>query len=135
MEPIGRRRWGIAEADIPSQSSHCALPCHETAHILNAGDPDARGRVMVFFVDPAGPCDVTVTARRTLHLRCNDLKNPAPTPCNTDYASVSNPMSRSCCNTRGSIHVTPSVKPVFNNGLCTDVTADCRTVPAGTQSN
>jgi hypothetical protein len=44
----------------------------------------------VFFVDrePVGPYNVTVAARRTLHLRFNDLKNPAPIPYDTDYASV-----------------------------------------------
>ncbi|MGE3146603.1 MAG: sensory rhodopsin transducer, partial [Pseudorhodoplanes sp.] len=29
-----------------------------------------------------------VPARRTLHLRFNDLKHPAPIPLDTDYASV-----------------------------------------------
>ena len=37
----------------------------------------------------AGPyIRVSVEARRTLHLRFNDLKDPAPVPRDTDYASV-----------------------------------------------
>jgi hypothetical protein len=92
MEPIGRKRWAIAEGYIPSESSfsHGALISHETASILNASDRDAHVRVTVFFVDrePVGPYNVTVGARRTLHLRFNDLKDPAPIPCDTDYASV-----------------------------------------------
>jgi hypothetical protein len=31
---------------------------------------------------------VTVGARRTLHLRFNDLKEPVAVPCDTDYSSV-----------------------------------------------
>lgn len=92
MEPIGRKRWAIAEGYIPSQSSYSdrARISHETACILNAGDRDAHVRITVFFVDrePIGPYNVTVGARRTLHLRFNDLKDPAPLPCDTDYASV-----------------------------------------------
>lgn len=92
MEPIGRKRWAIAEGYIPSQSSYSdrALISHETACILNAGDREAHVRITVFFVDrePVGPYKVSVGARRTLHLRFNDLKDPAPIPCDTDYASV-----------------------------------------------
>jgi hypothetical protein len=92
MEPIGRRRWAIAEGYIPSQSSFTdrALISHETACILNANDQAAHVRITVFFADrdPVGPYNVTVAARRTLHLRFNDLKDPAPIPRDTDYASV-----------------------------------------------
>ena len=40
MEPIGCKRWAIAEGYIPSQSSFSdrTLISHETACILNAGD-------------------------------------------------------------------------------------------------
>jgi hypothetical protein len=92
MESIGRRRWAIAEGYIPSQSSFSepALSSHETACILNAGDQAAHIRITVFFADrePVGPYRVTVEARRTLHLRFNDLKDPSPIPRDTDYASV-----------------------------------------------
>ncbi|MGH6670486.1 MAG: sensory rhodopsin transducer [Xanthobacteraceae bacterium] len=92
MDAIGRRRWAIAEGYIPSQSSFAdrALMSHETACILNAGDTEANVRITVFFADrePAGPYRVTVPPRRTLHLRFNDLKDPAPIPRDTDYSSV-----------------------------------------------
>jgi len=92
MEPIGRKRWAIAEGYIPSQSSFSdrALISHETACILNASDREAHVRITVFFADrePVGPYRVTVAARRTLHLRFNDLKDPAPIPRDTDYSSV-----------------------------------------------
>jgi hypothetical protein len=92
MEPIGRRRWAIAEGYIPSQSSFSdpALVSHETACILNAGDEEAHVLITIFFTDrePVGPYRVTVPAHRTLHLRFNDLKEPAAIPHDTDYSSV-----------------------------------------------
>jgi hypothetical protein len=92
MEAIGRRRWAIAEGYIPSESafSDRALISHETACILNAGDREARIEITILFADrePVGPYKVTVGARRTLHLRFNDLKEPALVPRDTDYASI-----------------------------------------------
>jgi hypothetical protein len=92
MEAIGRRRWAIAEGYIPSESafSDRALISHETACILNAGNREARVEITILFADrePVGPYKVTVGARRTLHLRFNDLKDPAPVPRDTDYASI-----------------------------------------------
>jgi hypothetical protein len=92
MESIGRKRWAIAEGYIPSQSSFTdrALASHETACILNAGDRDAHVTITIYFADreSAGPYRVTVAARRTLHLRFDDLKEPALVPRDTDYSSV-----------------------------------------------
>ena len=92
MEAIGRRRWAIPEGYIPSESSYSdrELVSHETACILNAADHDAHVTITIFFADrePVGPYRVTVAARRTLHLRFNDLNDPQPIPRDTDYASV-----------------------------------------------
>jgi hypothetical protein len=81
MEAIGRKRWAIREGYIPSQSSFSdrALVSHETACIINAGDNDAHVTITIFFTDrePVGRYRVTVAARRTLHLRFNDLDDPA----------------------------------------------------------
>jgi len=92
MQSIGRRRWSIAEGYIPSQSSFAdrALISHETACILNANDEAAHISITVFFADrePVGPYRVTVAPRRTLHLRFNDLKEPASIPRDTDFSSV-----------------------------------------------
>lgn len=89
---IGRTTWAIAEGYIPSQSvaETRELVSHETACILNAGDADARVEITVYFKDrePIGPYIVEVAARRTLHLRFNDLDDPAPIPRDTDYATV-----------------------------------------------
>jgi hypothetical protein len=92
MESLGRNRWAIAEGYIPSQSSFTdrALVSHETACILNASDRDAHVTIIIFFAnrEPVGPYRVTVAARRTLHLRFDDLKEPAVVPRDTDYSSV-----------------------------------------------
>lgn len=90
--PIGKRRWAIAEGYIPawSNGSEPEFTSHETFCVLNAGDEDARLEVTVFFEDrePVGPYRVTVPARRTKHLRFNELDDPEPIPQGTDYASL-----------------------------------------------
>ena len=92
MDPLGKKRWAIAEGWIPEDSTGPApeLTSHETACILNASDRDARVEITVFFADrdPIGPYEVTVPARRTKHVRFNDLDAPEPVPKGTDYASV-----------------------------------------------
>lgn len=92
MNEIGKRVWAIAEGYIPSQSvsNDRALLSHETACLLNAAEQEAHVEITVYFADrePVGPYRVTVPAKRTLHLRFNDLKDPAPIPLDTDYASV-----------------------------------------------
>lgn len=66
------------------------MTSHETACLLNAGDRDAHVEITVFFSDqePVGPYRITVPARRTWHLRFNELRDPAPIPRDTDYASL-----------------------------------------------
>ena len=91
-EPIGRRRWAIAEGYIPPESTGegRALESHETACILNAGDREAHVEITIFFADrePAGPYRLTVPARRTMHVRFNELRDPEPVPKGTDYSSL-----------------------------------------------
>jgi len=90
--PIGRTRWAIAEGYIPGWSHGPApeMESHETVCILNAGDEDAQVRITVFFEDrePAGPYLFTIPARRTRHLRFNEMKVPEPVPRETPFASV-----------------------------------------------
>ena len=93
MSPaIGHRRWAIAEGYIPPSSTgpEPQMTSHETASMLNASDDDATVQITVYFSDrePAGPYRMTVPARRTLHVRFNELENPEPVPRDTDYASV-----------------------------------------------
>lgn len=92
MTEIGCRRWAIAEGYIPGQSSFDdpALISHEAACLLNAGERDANVTIMLYFADrdPVGPYRVLVPARRTLHLRFNDIDDPEPVPRDTPYSSV-----------------------------------------------
>lgn len=92
MTAVGATRWAIAEGYIPpgSTGEGPAFLSHETMCLLNAGDSDAEVSVTVYFADrePAGPYRITVPARRTKHVRFNDLTDPEPVPLGTDYASV-----------------------------------------------
>ena len=82
-DPIGYRRWAIAEGRLPGHGS-------ETACILNVSDDDAHVALTVYYADrePTGPYGVTGPARRTLHLHLDQLYEPEPIPRETDYASV-----------------------------------------------
>ena len=66
------------------------MQSHETACLLNVSDREAHVEITIFFADrdPVGPYRLTVGARRTRHVRFNDLTDPAPIPIATDYASV-----------------------------------------------
>lgn len=92
MKAFGVTRWAIPEGYIPSESTgpEPAMTSHETACLLNTSDQEAHVEILVYFVDrePVGPYRVTVPPRRTIHLRFNDLKDPAPIPRDTDYASL-----------------------------------------------
>jgi hypothetical protein len=90
--PIGRRRWAIAEGYLPAWSNgqEPQLTSHETVCLLNAGPNDANLTITIYFADrePAGPYHVRVPARRTRHLRFNELRDPEPIPVDTDFASL-----------------------------------------------
>jgi len=91
-KPIGHTRWAIAEGYIPSESNgpEPQFTSHETACLLNTSDRDAHVEITIYFSDkePVGPHQVTVPARRTMHLRFNELTDSTPIPVDTDYASV-----------------------------------------------
>jgi hypothetical protein len=82
-DPIGYRRWAIAEGHLSDDDA-------ETACILNASADDAHIVLTVFFADraPCGPYRLTVPALRTLHMRYAELAEPEPIPHDTDYSSV-----------------------------------------------
>lgn len=90
--PIGRTRWAIAEGYIPAWSNGPApqFTSHETACLLNASDQPAEVRITVYFEDrePAGPYRIAVPARRTKHIRFNELEDPESIPVDTPFASV-----------------------------------------------
>lgn len=90
--PIGAKVWAIAEGYIPEASTGHGpeFESHETACILNASSQDAHIKLTIFFKDrdPAGPYRITVPARRTVHMRFNDLAEPEKLPRGKGYASL-----------------------------------------------
>ncbi|EDY20894.1 protein of unknown function DUF1362 [Chthoniobacter flavus Ellin428] len=66
------------------------MESHEAACFLNAAETDAHILITVFFEkrEPVGPYRLTVPARRTLHVRFNNLTDPEPIPRDTPYASL-----------------------------------------------
>ena len=89
---IGKTRWAIAEGYLPpgGRGDDPAEASHETACLLNTSGRDAHVEITVYFSDrePAGPYHVVVPARRTRHVRFDQLCDPEPIPRGTDYASV-----------------------------------------------
>jgi hypothetical protein len=57
---------------------------------VNAGDRDANVEITIYYSDrePVGPYKLTVPARRTRHVRFNNLRDPEPIPRDTDFSSV-----------------------------------------------
>jgi hypothetical protein len=92
MPVIGKKLWALPEGYIPSGTTGKgrALESHETACMLNAGDRDAHVSITVYFHDraPVGPYRVSVPAKRTFHVRFNDLEEPAPVPRDTGFSTV-----------------------------------------------
>jgi hypothetical protein len=92
MEAIGSKVWAIPEGCLPSGGikGDPALEPHEATCILNTGDSDADVVLTLYFTDrePTGPYRLTVGARRTVHVRINDLSDPEPVPRDTPYASL-----------------------------------------------
>jgi hypothetical protein len=93
-ESIGRRVWAIAEGYIPAGSTgpEPEMLSHETLCVLNAGTEDAHLEITIYYSDrdPVGPYRETVPARRTSHIRINELDDPEPVPLGQDYAVVVN---------------------------------------------
>jgi hypothetical protein len=91
MRALGCRRWAIAEGYLPGWGhGPDELVSHETVCILNTSDEDAHVTITAFFADrePAGPFRLTVRARRTAHVRLDELDDPERIPRKTDFASV-----------------------------------------------
>jgi hypothetical protein len=89
---VGVKEWVIAEGYIPPES-HGPEPemlSHETVCLLNAGDRDANVEITIYYSDrePVGPYKLTVPARRTRHVRFNNLRDPEPIPRDTDFSSI-----------------------------------------------
>ena len=91
-EAVGVKVWVIAEGYIPAESTGPSpqMTSHETVCLLNSSDREAHVEITVYYSDrdPVGPYKVNIPARRTRHVRFNDLKGPEPIPRDTDFSSV-----------------------------------------------
>lgn len=92
MTVLGARRWAIPEGYLPGESHgpEPQMTSHGSLCILNTSDHPAHLKLRIYFSDrePAGPYRKEVPARRTLHLRFNNLRDPEPVPRETDFSSV-----------------------------------------------
>lgn len=89
---IGSKRWAIPEGYIPGKSTgeQPEMTSHDSISILNAGEAQANIEITVFFADrePIGPFHCSVAARRSRHIRYNELDDPASIPKATEYSSL-----------------------------------------------
>lgn len=92
FKAIGHKRWAIAEGYIPKTSNgpEPEMTSHESICVLNVSDQEAHLQVWIFYSDhePVGPYEITVAARRTKHVRFNNLTDPEPVPRGTEYSSL-----------------------------------------------
>jgi hypothetical protein len=92
VRALGKKRWAIAEGYIPAWSNgpEPEMLSHECVCFLNTGEVAAQVQLFIFFKDrePAGPYQFEVGARRTLHVRFNDLQTPEPVPLKTDFSCL-----------------------------------------------
>ncbi len=90
--PIGRTIWAVPEGYLPdwSHGPEPEMRSHGSVSMLNAGDQDADVRITVYFADrePVGPYRLTAPARRSTHVRFNQLDDPEPVPTATEFSSV-----------------------------------------------
>jgi hypothetical protein len=87
---IGKKYWVIAEGYIPGKSigPKPLMESHESACILNCSGSSAHVKIYIYYSDrePVGPYEIEVEAKRTKHVRFNNL-NPH-IPKDTEYSSV-----------------------------------------------
>ncbi|MEW6116536.1 MAG: sensory rhodopsin transducer [Nitrospirota bacterium] len=92
MKTIGRTTWAIPGGHIPLRSTgpEPDFTINDELCILNAGRQDAKVEITVFYADrdPVGPYRLTVPARRTRHVRFNDLIDPEAMPLDTGDACI-----------------------------------------------
>lgn len=89
---VGVKQWVIAEGYIPEESHgpEPQMTSHETVCILNSSDQDAHVQITIYYADrePVSGYKLVVPARRTRHVRFNDLNHPEPIPRGTNFSSV-----------------------------------------------
>lgn len=85
----GKKRWAVAEGYIPeySHGEGREFVSHETLCVLNTTDEKARLKISIYYSDREPVTYVeSVEARRTRHIRFNDLTTPEAIPKGTDFS-------------------------------------------------
>jgi hypothetical protein len=92
VNAIGRTIWAIPGGHIPllSTGHEPEFTSRDQLCLLNTNDRDARIEITIFYRDrePVGPYPLQVPARRTRHVRLNDLIDPEAIPLDTDYGII-----------------------------------------------
>lgn len=89
---IGKKVWAIGDGYIPkwSHGPEPEMQSHGSLGILNVNSEEANIEVTLYYSDqePVGPYRVSVPARRTRHVRLNELDDPQKIPVGEDFAVV-----------------------------------------------
>lgn len=89
---IGHKTWAIPGCCIPGQSNgeEPFLTSRDEICILNTGGKEVNIEVTIYYTDrePAGPYQMLVGARRTRHIRFNDLIDPEAIILETEFAAL-----------------------------------------------
>lgn len=92
MEALGRKVWVIPGGHIPPTSTGPEPRCvsRDELQFVNTGAEPAEIEITLFYADrePVGPYPLKVHARRTRHIRMNDLIDPEAMPLDTQYSAV-----------------------------------------------
>lgn len=92
MSSYGHRVWAVPAGHIPPRSTgeEPRYTSYDQLCILNAGEQDAQLELTIFYADrePEAPYPLCVKARRTRHVRVNDLIDPRAVPLDVPYACL-----------------------------------------------
>ncbi len=89
---IGHKTWAVPGCCIPAESTgeEPASTSRDEICILNTGGSVAGVEITVYYTDrdPVGPYHITVGARRTRHIRFNDLIDPEAILLEKEFAAL-----------------------------------------------
>jgi hypothetical protein len=90
--PLGTKTWVLPGGRIPvgSTGREPEYVSHDMLCVLNTSASDVLLEITLYYEDrdPVGPYRLTVSGRRTRHVRINDLIDPHAPPLGVAYACV-----------------------------------------------
>lgn len=91
-KPLGHKTWVVPGCCIPGESTgeEPYGTSRDEICILNTGNTEAALQITIFYTDrdPIGPYPISVAARRTRHVRFNDLIDPEAIPLDREFAAM-----------------------------------------------